>query len=74
MSYSPCHIIFDTESFIYTCLDIGTNLKIKLVSFCEISFTDTFFLIAPQAQTEMVLVCNVCYDLLMNQADKEKQS
>lgn len=29
---------------------------------------------APQAQTEMVLVCNVCYDLLMNQADKEKQS
>ncbi|XP_061171874.1 protrudin-like isoform X1 [Saccostrea echinata] len=29
---------------------------------------------APQAQTEMVLVCGVCYDLLMNQADKDKQS
>ncbi|XP_048746371.1 protrudin-like [Ostrea edulis] len=29
---------------------------------------------APQAQTEMVLVCGVCYDLLMNQSDKDKQS
>nr|XP_022286867.1 protrudin-like [Crassostrea virginica]XP_022286868.1 protrudin-like [Crassostrea virginica] len=29
---------------------------------------------APQAQTEMVLVCSVCYELLMNQADREKQS
>ena len=45
------------------------------LSICCLSISKHFtFFTAPQAQTEMVLVCSVCYELLMNQADREKQS
>lgn len=59
------------KTFAKVCLLFGTA-----VSLLQFSLSDCLYsrFTAPQAQTEMVLVCSVCYELLMNQADREKQS